>query len=289
MAHKPEPKARKKLDEAKTGSVAVAYIRVSTEQQKNEGHSLDAQRDKALAYCQVNNLQLARIYADEGISGSTAKNRSAFKQLLSDVNAGSISHVIVTKYDRLARNLRDLLDIADSMEKNGCSLVAIDNQIDTSTPNGKFFMQVFGGIAELETSMIRERVMTGKTKNAQLGGYNGAYCPLGYKYDRALHQWAITPDSQTVITIFTLWLSGETMSGIARIVADKPTRRGGKWSQSSVRYILLNGFYAGLAQWGDTEVIGNHPAIIDLEMYRAAVDKVKHTRAGNPNYVRVSN
>ena len=133
---------------------------------------------------------------------------------------------------------------------------------------------MFAAMAELEASMISERVQSGRKQNAASGGYNGSRCPLGYSYSDSV----FTVDASgaaTVRDVFESFVGGAGMMAIADRLntAGVPTSRGGLWYASTVRTILSNGFYAGLAQWDGVEVAGTHPAIISRELYEQA-----HTR-----------
>lgn len=262
--------------------VTALYIRVSTERQADEGFSLDAQRQRLLSYCVAQgwNVEDRHIYIDAGISGKTT-NRERFQAMMHAARNGDVNRIVAMKLDRIARNVKDFLGIVDELKAAGCDLVLIKESFDTSTPSGKFALTMFAAMAELEASTITERVMSGKAQKAQEGGYNGSRCPLGYKYANG----AFTVDSsaaQTVADVFARFVSGQPMS---RIAADLnaggvTTARGGEWHASTVRTILLNGFYAGIAQWDGVEETGSHPAIITRELYDQAQQRIDAIKPG---------
>lgn len=286
MARKTTPKVIKAQSNLalKTDCTAV-YIRVSTEKQKEEGFSLDAQREKLMSYCNAHGWTVCpgHVYEDGGISGKTT-DREHYQRMLQDARDGKIKRIVAIKLDRLARNVRSFLALVDELQAIGCDLVLIKESFDTGTPHGKFALTMFAAMAELEAATITERVLTGKAQKAFEGGYNGAQCPLGYDY--ADGKFTPNRDADTVKFIFGQWLAGYSMTGIAAHLnnASIPTQRGGQWAHTTVRYILLNGFYAGLSQWKDTEVTGSHPAIIDLDAYQAAFARVESAKRGNPNF-----
>lgn len=288
MAHKPQSKVTKSQQAAlgiKEDCTAL-YIRVSTEKQADEGYSLDAQRERLAAYCQAQSWPVCpnHVYTDEGISGTTTE-RPQFQAMLQAAKDGHIKRIVAMKLDRLSRNVRDFLGLVDELQAVGCDLVLIKESFDTSTPHGRFALTMFAAMAELEASTITERVMTGKAQKASTGGYNGAQCPFGYEYSGGV--FTVNPvQSCAVVEVFNRWLAGESMNSIAKqlAAANVPTKKGGAWAQATVRAILLNGFYAGLAQWDGVEVTGNHPAIIDVETYKAAIAMVASAKRGNPNF-----
>lgn len=262
--------------------VTALYIRVSTEKQADEGFSLDAQQERLQAYCQAHGwtVDAKRIYIDAGISGKTT-GRPAFQAMTQAAKEGEINRIVAMKLDRIARNVKDFLSIVDELKAVGCDLVLVKESFDTSTPNGKFALTMFAAMAELEASTITERVMSGKAQKASEGGYNGSRCPLGYKYANG----AFVVDSsasQVVVDVFTRFVAGQAMSKIAVELnaAGAITAKGGKWYAGTVRYVLQNGFYAGLAQWDGTETKGNHPIIISREMYEAAHERLQAIKPG---------
>lgn len=258
------------------------YIRVSTEKQADEGFSLDAQESRLRAYCDAHDWHICdnHIYVDAGVSGKST-NRDAFQAMMQAAKAKEIDRIVAIKLDRLARNTKDFLAVVDTLQGYGCDLVLIKESFDTSTPQGKFALTMFAAIAELEASTITERVMTGKAQKAADGGYNGSRCPLGYTYSD--NQFSVDgATSDTVQDVFQWFVDGATMASIAQRLNDDgvTTAKGGAWYTSTIRYMLQNGFYAGLAQWDDTEVTGTHPAIISRELYEAAHNRLLNLKPG---------
>lgn len=265
-----------------TATTTALYVRVSTDKQADEGFSLEAQQTRLQAYCVAQGwtVDTDHIYIDAGISGKSTDSREAFNAMLDNAKAGVIGRIVAIKLDRIARNTKDFLHVVDELGEWGCDLVLIQESFDTSTPHGKFALTMFAAMAELEASMITERVMSGKAQKASQGGYNGARCPLGYEY--ANGEFKPTMHATTIEYIFEQWNAGKPMSHIARDLNDggNPTARGGKWQAAQVQYILRNGFYAGLAQWNDVEASGTHPAIIHIDTYRTAINKLQNVKRG---------
>lgn len=136
----------------------IGYARVSTEDQ-----NLDDQLDALKA------AGAGRIFADR-ITG-TARNRPELDRLLDQLRQGDV--ITVTKYDRLARSLRDLLDIVDTIQAQGAGFRFLAEYIDTTTPAGRLVFHVFASIAQLERERISERTKEGldaARKRGRLGG-----------------------------------------------------------------------------------------------------------------------
>ena len=136
----------------------LAYARVSTEDQ-----NLDAQQDALRA------AGAERLFCDK-ISGSL-RQRPELDRLLDQLRAGDV--VVVTKYDRLARSLRDLLDIVDVIQARGAGFRSLAEDIDTTTPAGRLVFHVFASIAQFERERISERTREGleaARKRGRVGG-----------------------------------------------------------------------------------------------------------------------
>ena len=136
----------------------IGYARVSTEDQ-----NLDGQLDALKA------AGADRIFADK-ITG-TARSRPELDRLLDQLRQGDV--ITVTKYDRLARSLRDLLDIVDTIQARGAGFRSLAEDIDTTTPAGRLVFHVFASIAQFERERISERTKEGLAaarKRGRVGG-----------------------------------------------------------------------------------------------------------------------
>ncbi len=136
----------------------VGYIRVSTEEQNTARQELLMEQ-----------LGVSRIYIDK-MSGKSA-DRPQLKEMLSYVREGDM--VIVESISRFARNTRDLLELIDTLSEKGVEFISKKENIDTTTPAGKFMITVFAAVAELERGYILDRQREGITIAKTQGKYKG--------------------------------------------------------------------------------------------------------------------
>ena len=134
----------------------ACYCRVSTDEQKNFGFSIQAQKDALERYCKENNYKY-EFYIDEGISASSMKKRKALNEMLSKSNVFDM--ILFTKLDRLSRNVLDANNINKLLIDNKCTMKAIDeDDIDTSTADGTFIFNLKVSLAQREIGKTSERI-----------------------------------------------------------------------------------------------------------------------------------
>jgi DNA invertase Pin-like site-specific DNA recombinase len=139
---------------------AIGYIRVSTDEQAREGVSLENQKAKIEAYCQLNDLELVGILEDAGKSGKDL-NREGMQALMDRIRGRSIDAVIVYKLDRLSRRVKDTLSLMDLIEKHSVAFHSITEKIDTKTAMGKFFLNIMASMNQWERVLpvsLREKI-----------------------------------------------------------------------------------------------------------------------------------
>lgn len=144
--------------------VAV-YARVST---ANHGQDPTVQTRELREYCARRGWQLAGEFVDIGISGSKEK-RPELDRLMAAAHRRQFDVVIVWKFDRFARSVSHLLRALETFQALGIHFVSLSESLDTSTPAGKMVFTVLGAVAELERSLIVERVRAGM-RNAKAKG-----------------------------------------------------------------------------------------------------------------------
>jgi len=143
---------------------AVLYSRVST----TNGQDPEMQSREIREYCQRRGWGLVGEYVDIGISGAKER-RPQLDRLIADAHKRKFEVIVVWKFDRFARSVSHLLRALENFRALGIEFVSLSEQIDTSTPTGKMIFTVLSAVAELERSLIAERVRAG-LRNARAKG-----------------------------------------------------------------------------------------------------------------------
>jgi site-specific DNA recombinase len=219
---------------------AIAYVRVSTEEQAAEGVSLEAQRAKVEAWAMVNDLGLAAVYVDAGLSGKRADNRPQLQAALDHAcRDGAV--LVVYSLSRLARSTKDTITISERLEKHGADLVSLSEKIDTTTAAGKMVFRMLAVLAEFERDQISERT-TVAMRHKQASNERVGKVPFGF--DLASDGISLVPNENEkaiVGLIRQLRADGESLRAIAAELNRRQiTTKDGKaaWSHSTIQRIV---------------------------------------------------
>jgi len=221
------------------GNRVVAYLRVSSEDQSANGVSLDAQRHRIRAYCEAHALNLVQIETDQGISAKATTNRPGLQRTLELLHAGKASGVVVIKLDRLTRSLRDVIDLIARAEREGWQLHSIGENLDTSTPHGKFVVHLFGALAQLEREQVGERTRIAMGELRRQGRKTSSKAPFGYRHEK--RRLVPVPSEQKILArLLALRAEGLGCVKLTRALnAEGPNPRVRRpWNVGVVRAIL---------------------------------------------------
>ncbi len=234
------------------------YIRVSGEDQAKEGYSLDAQKKQLEEYAEFKKWWVYKVYEDAGISGKSIKGRKAFQEMLKDAKDGKFSAILIYKFDRAFRNVKEALNTLDELKEIGVDFVSISEEIDTTTAMGKFFFVIISGFAELERGLTQDR-MNLIMKDKFSKGINIGRCPLGYSWNK--RKKIMIPDkkkSQIIKDIFEMTANDSSYKEICEKHKIKP---------QSYYNIIKNKVYIGVISFEGKSRVGNHIPIIDKELF----------------------
>ena len=234
---------------------AAGYCRVSTASQvkdkDEEKESLPGQRKLAETHAALKGWELVSIYEDAGVTGKK-EDRPGLQALMDEAKMGEFDVVIVRDLSRFGRSARDLLNNAKSLMDHGIIFVSLKENIelDNSNPYSQFLFQILSAVAELEHSMIYERMRDAKmSKWREKRMFNGTP-PIGYAWNKQTHVIEVIPEEAAVYQrIVTEYLDlGKSIRDIAiGLKRDAvPTRLGGNWSVTAICQFLRNPAYYGI-------------------------------------------
>ena len=252
---------------------AIIYARVSTEMQE-EGRSLEFQIRKCEDFCKMSGYKLKEVIQDVESGGND--NREGFLKLQQEIKKKSFDVLVVYESSRISRITLTMLNFVLELQKSNIKFVSISqSEINTTTPTGMLFFQIFAVLADYERKQISMRVKSNKWARAKAGIWQGGNIPIGYKKDEH-NNIVIDPEtSEDVISIFNTYLNTKSISETASIF---------NRNISSIKWILQNEFYIGNLMYGRKEnnintgevkinkeitiFKGNHQALISEDLFR---------------------
>lgn len=257
------------------------YVRVSTEEQAQDGYSVRGQEQKLRDYSRIREWHVYKVYIDDGISGKNITERPAINELIQDIKDGKVNNVLVFKIDRLTRNTADLIYLVNLFNEHDCAFNSLSESIDTQTPSGRMFIKIIGIFAEFERENIIERSKLGFERKAR-EGYTLATRVTSYGYDKKPGEKVQTIneyEASIVREVFDMFVhQNKSCLEIARILNERgvPTKENAKWYSRSIKNMLTNCNYIGMVRYSvkdpnrGFETEGSHQPIISKELYEEA-------------------
>lgn len=222
------PRRRRRSNAAKVNPKhVIAYLRVSTQEQAESGAGLAAQKAAIEAEASLRGLTIVDWKVDEGASGKNL-NRPRLQEALTLIREGKAAGLIVSKLDRLSRSMLDFCNLTADAKREGWNIIALDIQLDLSTPNGELIAGIMALFAQWERKIIGQRTKDGLAAKKAAGVRIGRPKVL------------TEADLRVIREAYTS--ANGSYEGAARILneANVPTAQGGKqWWRNTVRNILL--------------------------------------------------
>ncbi len=219
------------------------YMRVSTEDQAREGFSLSEQRERLETFCKFKGYEIVDYYEDAGISAKTGNHRPEFERLKSDIKAKKINTIVALKLDRITRSICDWEKLITFLDENNAYLDCANDEINTTTANGKMISRLLMSVSQNEIERTSERTKLGLA-GAIKSGHIPHVAPLGYKHeDKRLVIDYATKDS--VVRIFDLYYNGYSYQKISNLFNEEKVLGKDNWRDSTIQTILENEIYKG--------------------------------------------
>lgn len=219
------------------------YMRVSTEDQAREGFSLPEQKERLESFCKFKGYEIIDYYEDAGISAKTGNYRPEFERLKSDIKAKKINTIVALKLDRITRSIFDWENLITFLDENNAYLDCANDEINTTTANGKMISRLLMSVSQNEIERTSERTKVGLA-GAIKSGHIPHVAPLGYKHeDKRLVIDYSTKD--IVVRIFDLYYNGYSYQKISNLFNEEKVLGKDNWRDSTIVTILENEIYKG--------------------------------------------
>ena len=241
------------------------YVRVSTDDQRDNGYSIDSQLRMIKEYCEKNDYNIVDVYNDAGHSGKDLM-RPEMQRLLADIKSKKIDKLIAIKVDRLTRNNYDGFWLLNYCEEHDVKIELILEPYDVSTANGEMIFGmnlVFGQRERKEIGARTKRAM----EEMALEKIHPSKAPYGYIRNKETGHLEIEPiEAQVVKEIFELCKQGKSTRNIATIMKDNNAYlKQGKWASDRIYKILTNAIYIGTFEYGKYK--RKHQDVLRVENY----------------------
>ena len=219
------------------------YMRVSTEDQAKEGFSLPEQKERLEAFCKFKGYEIIDYYEDAGISAKTGNHRPEFERLKKDIKSKKINTIVALKLDRITRSIYDWENLITFLDENDAYLDCANDEINTTTANGKMISRLLMSVSQNEIERTSERTKVGMA-GAIKSGHIPHKAPLGYKHeDKKLVIDYSTKD--IVIRIFDLYYNGYSYQKISNLFNEEKVLGKDNWRDSTIVGIIENEIYKG--------------------------------------------
>jgi site-specific DNA recombinase len=263
---------------------AALYARIS-EDRDGTALGVTRQLEDCRTYAERRGWTVVDEYVDNDISASAGRRRPAYRKLLADIESRHVQAVVVWALDRLHRRPAELETFINLADQHKIALGSVGGDVDLATPAGRLHARIMGSVARHEVEQKGERIRRAALQRAERGGNHGGLRTYGYTGD-GLH--LVPAEADEVQHMFDALLSGVPLGALIRDLNARsvPTVRGGPWTASTVRDILVRGRNAGLSEYkGEVVGEGQWPKIVTEEVWRAAKallrDPSRRTTTGN--------
>ena len=219
------------------------YMRVSTEDQAREGFSLPEQKERLESFCKFKGYEIVDYYEDAGISAKTGNHRPEFERLKDDIRSKKINTIVALKLDRITRSIYDWENLMTFLDENGAYLDCVNDEINTTSANGKMISRLLMSVSQNEIERTSERTKVGLA-GAIKCGHIPHIAPLGYKHeDKRLVIDYSTKD--IIVRIFDLYYNGYSYQKISNLFNEEKVLGKDNWRDSTIQTILENEIYKG--------------------------------------------
>lgn len=221
------------------------YARTSSSNQ-SYGYSLEQQVQQSLQRCQQRGWTVTFVYRDEAESGGDT-DRPMFQTMLQAASQQAFDVIVFWRLDRFSRSLIHAVKLEEELREHGVELYSVTEQIDTTTPTGRFNFRNIANAAEFERELIKQRTQAGLEGMAADHKWPNNTPPLGYWIDDDQRLVIDDDERELVEEIFSLYLKLQSMPDVAATLNERgiQTADSGEWTPRAVGDVLQNEIYIG--------------------------------------------
>ncbi len=272
----------KKITDNLPSLVRVAlYIRVSGEEQKIKGLSLEAQQERLEAYARENGWVITGIYVD---AAKTARKnmhkRTEFQKMMESVKRNEVDILLFCRLDRWFRSVADYYKVMETLQKHNCNWKTIDEEYDTTSANGRLYINVKLSIAQNEADICGERIDVVFDSKISHGTVVSGSCPFGYRVNQEKRLEIVPEKAGIVKDAFSRFECTVSQRGTVKYIRES---YGVNWCDATFRRMLSEPLYTGVYNRGGRRNENFCPAIISKGQFDRVQSLLKRNARSTPS------
>ena len=257
------------------------YIRVSGEEQKIKGLSLEAQKERLEAYARENGWVITGVYVD---AAKTARKnmhkRTEFQKMMESVKRDEVDILLFCRLDRWFRSVADYYKVMEILQAHSCGWKTIDEEYDTTSANGRLYINVKLSIAQNEADICGERIDVVFDSKIAHGTVVSGSCPFGYRVNGEKRLEVVPEEAGIVKDAFHHFECTVSQRGTVRYIRES---YGINWCDATFRRMLSEPLYTGVYDRGGRHNENFCPAIIRKEQFNRVQSLLKRNARSNPS------
>lgn len=265
------------------------YIRVSGEEQKIKGLSLEAQQERLETYAKERGWIITGTYID---AAKTARKnlhkRTEFQRMMESVKRNEVDILLFARLDRWFRSVADYYKVMEILQAHNCDWKTTDEEYDTTTANGRLYINVKLSIAQNEADIDGERIDVVFDSKIAHGTVVSGSCPYGFRVNEEKRLEIIPDDAAIVQDAFNYFESSASQRATTKYIREK---YGVNWCYATFHRMLIEELYTGVYNRSNRYNANFCPAIIDREQFdrvQTLLKKNVHTAPSGRIYIFTS-
>lgn len=260
---------------------AALYIRVSGEEQKIKGLSLEAQQERLEQYAKERGWLITGIYID---AAKTARKnmhkRTEFQKMIQSVERNEVDVLLFCRLDRWFRSVADYYKIVEILHAHNCEWKTVDEEYDTETANGRLYINVKLSIAQNESDIDGERIDVVFDSKIEHGTVISGSCPFGFRVNKEKRLEIIPENAAIVQDAFNHFEETITQRGTIKYIREK---YGVNWCDATFRHMLQEKLYTGIYDRGGRYNDKFCPSIISKAQFERVQLLLKRNARSTPS------